>query len=70
MSPTFSVRPDGVLTLEQLIRTIPEDYRKQVEDDLNRVFEAGWGEFTFTIVRGEISGHLVTVSKKYKKWEK
>lgn len=70
MSPAYSVsysaRPDGVLTLEQLIRKIPAYYRSQIEDDFNELIDAGWGEVTFTIVRGEISGHLVTFSRKYK----
>jgi hypothetical protein len=65
MSPAFSVRPDGVLTLEELIRKIPQYYRSKIEDDFNGLFQAGWGELTFTVERGEITGHLVTLSRKH-----
>lgn len=65
MPTAYSARPDGVLTLEQLFAKIPRGFRNQIEKDVNDLFDAGWGDLTFTIVNGTIAGHLVTVSRRY-----
>lgn len=62
----MTATPDAVqTTLEEFIAMIPPDQREVLASDITRLLSEGWGELVFTIVRGKISGHVVTVSKVY-----
>jgi len=43
---------------------IPEAQRSKLEDDIATLFDQGFGELSFFVVRGEIDRWSVTVSTK------
>lgn len=65
----YEARPDGRLTLTQLIAAIPADQRRQIEDDLHALMAEGWGELSLSVVNGAVAGHCVTISRRYHKWK-
>jgi hypothetical protein len=60
----YSSRPDGKMTLSEFICMIPEAQRSKLEDDIATLFDQGFGELSFFVVRGELDRWSVTVSTK------
>ena len=65
----YSSRPDGKMTLSEFICMIPEAQRSKLEDDIATLFDQGFGELSFFVVRGELDRWSVTVSTKLGKIE-
>jgi hypothetical protein len=64
---SYSARPDGKLSLHDIIKLIPASQRQQLEDDFNLLFDEGYGELTLTVVKGEIDTWETTISRKVNK---
>ena len=59
-----SARPDGMITLTEFIRMIPDWQRVQIEADINMLFEAGFGDLSFQVAEGKLVTWRATVSRK------
>lgn len=58
------------VTLEQFIAMIPAAQREDIEADITRLLDEGWGELTVTVVNHAVTGHIVSVSRVYNRKEK
>jgi len=66
---SYSVRPDGKITLEKFISMIPSDQKFLLEEELNHLIENGWGELSFKIVNHALSGYRMTLDRNFKNWK-
>jgi len=63
--PHYSARPDGKVTLDEILRLIPEGERTKIEDAFNDLFNTqGYGQVTFVVVNGKLKNWRLEVSRK------
>lgn len=64
--PIFSARPDGKMTLIDVIRQIPTPDLVRIEDALSDLTDTeGYGEVCIVVVRGEVTGWKLIESRKF-----
>ena len=64
---SYSARPDGKMTLYDVINMIPEGERIHIEDAINNLVEGeGFGEIVLVVVKGKLVAWKLQESRKIK----
>lgn len=61
---SYSARPDGKMTLHDFFKLVPHAWREQLEDDINAILEAGYGDLTLHFVRGKLDSWQAPPTRK------
>lgn len=65
LSTSYSARPDGKMTLYDVIRQIPTADLQKIEDAINDLTDNdGYGEVCIVVVRGKVTGWKLIESRK------
>lgn len=62
---SYSARPDGKMTLYDVIKMIPDGERTHIEDAINNLVEdEGYGEIVLVVVKGKLVAWKLQESRK------
>lgn len=62
---SYSARPDGKLTIYDVIKQMPTSELERIEDAINDLSEnSGYGEVCIVVVKGRVTGWKLIESRK------
>ncbi len=62
---SYSARPDGKMTIYDVIRQMPTSELKRIEDAINDLSDnEGYGEVCLVVVKGKVTGWKLIESRR------